>query len=52
MRFGAGAVKAHVVRGPALAELLAAGRQLADEVGERAVVRVLPGLRAQVRDQI
>ena len=50
--FGAGAVKAHVVRGPELAELLAARRQLADEIGQRSVIGVLAGLGAQVSDEI
>ena len=45
---GAGAVEADVVRGPADAELVAAGRELADEVGEAAVVGVAAGLGAQV----
>jgi Alcohol dehydrogenase GroES-like domain len=45
---GAGAVEAHVVRRPADAELVAAGRQLANEVRQLAVVRVGTGLGAQV----
>ena len=49
---GARAVKAHVVRRPAHAELLAARRQLADQVLEAAVIRVAPGLRAQRRHQL
>src|SRR3954451_15820049 len=39
-----GPVEAHVVRGPADAELVAARRELADEVLEVAVVGVAPGL--------
>ena len=42
--FCAGAVELHVVSGPADPELLTAGRQLADQVGETSVVRVAPGL--------
>ena len=49
---GARPVKAHVVRRPADAELVAARRQLADQVLEVAVVRVAPGLRAQRRDEL
>ena len=49
---GARAVEAHVVRRPADAERLAAGRQLADEVLEVAVVRIATGLRAQQRDKL
>jgi hypothetical protein len=49
---GAGAVEADVVRAPAGAELVAAGRELADEVGQTAVVRVASSLRAQVGDEI
>src|SRR4030081_1620356 len=41
-----GAVGADVVRAPQTAELLPAGRQLADEVLQTAVVRVTPGLGA------
>src|SRR3954452_11372464 len=49
---GAGAVEAHVVRCPAQAELVAAGGQLADEVGERPVVGIAAGLGAQVGDEL
>ena len=49
---GAGAVEAHVVRRPADAELVAARRQLADQVGQLAVVGVAAGLGAQVRDEL
>ena len=49
---GAGAVEAHVVRRPADAELVAARRQLADEVGELAVVGVAACLGAQVSDEL
>src|SRR3954454_19098198 len=45
-------VEADVVAGPVLAELVAAGRQLADEVGELAVVRVAAGGRAQRGDDV
>jgi hypothetical protein len=41
---GAGLVQAHVVRGPAGAELLAARGELADEVGQVAVVWVAAGI--------
>jgi hypothetical protein len=40
---GAGAVEAHVVRGPAGAELVAGGRELPDEVRQAAVVWVATG---------
>jgi hypothetical protein len=40
-------VEADVALCPVLAELVAAGRQLADEVGEVAVIRVAPGGGAQ-----
>ena len=49
---GAGLVGADVVRGPAGAERLAAGGELADEVGEVAVVRVAAGFGAQDRDGV
>jgi hypothetical protein len=45
-------VDADVVLGPVLAELVAAGRQLADEVGEVAVIRVVAGGRAQQPDHV
>jgi hypothetical protein len=45
-------VEADVVFGPVLAELLAAGRQLADEVGELSVVGVAAGGRAQDGDDV
>ena len=48
----AGLVVADVVGGPPLAERLAAGRQLADQVGERAVVRVAARFGAQGGDQV
>jgi 3-polyprenyl-4-hydroxybenzoate decarboxylase len=41
-------VESDVVFGPVLAKLLAAGRQLADEVSELAVVGVAAGRRAKV----
>jgi hypothetical protein len=40
------------VRGPTDAELVAAGGQLTDEVGEPAVVGIAAGLGAQVRDEL
>ena len=46
--FGAGAVGADVVGSPTAAEVVAAGGQLADEVLERLVVRVLPRCGSQV----
>ena len=49
---GAGLVGADVVRGPAGAEVLAARGELADEVGEVAVVRIASGLGAQHRDGV
>ncbi len=49
---GAGPVDAHVVRGPAGAELLAPSRELADEVRQIAVVGVPAGLRAQDGDRV
>ena len=49
---GARLVGADVVRGPADAEVLAARRELADEVGEVAVVRIAAGLGAQHRDGV
>ena len=45
----AGAVDPHVVRRPPGAELVAARRQLADEVGQPAVVRVSAGLGTEDR---
>ncbi len=50
--FEAGVVEADVVRGPARAEHLAAGRELADEVGETAVVGIAAGLGAQDGDGV
>lgn len=47
---GPGLVQPHVVRGPAGAELLAAGREFADEVGQLAVAGVAAGFGAQQRD--
>ena len=44
--FGSGSVEEHVVGGPAAAELVAAGGQLSDEVGEVAVVGVAAGFAA------
>jgi hypothetical protein len=41
---GAGLVQAHVVGGPACAELVAARRELADEVGQVVAVWVAAGL--------
>src|SRR2546421_5927569 len=49
---GAGLVVADVVRGPPGPKRVAAGRQLADEVGQGAVVGVAAGLRAQCRDEV
>ena len=49
---GAGAVELHVVRGPADTELVAAGRELADEVGEAFVVGVASGCGAQDGDGV
>ena len=43
----AGVVEAHVVGGPVGTECFAAGFELADKVGELAVVRVAPGCPAQ-----
>ena len=48
----AGAVEAHVVGRPPGPERLAAGRQLADEVGERLVVGVAARLGAQHGDDV
>ena len=45
--FAARTVEANVVAAPAAAEVLAARRQLADEIVHPPVVRVPPGLRAQ-----
>ena len=45
-------VEADVVAGPELAELVAAGRELADEVGEITVVGVAAGGRAQGGDDV
>ena len=50
--FGASAMKAHVVRGPELAEHFAARRQLADEVSQRAVMRFAPRFGAQMSDEV
>src|SRR6185369_6749743 len=47
-----GAVQAHVVSGPPVAELLAACGEFPDEVGERLVVGVAAGLRAQQLDGV
>ena len=44
------AMQAHVMGGPERGELLASGRELADEVGEVAVERISSDLRAQGRD--
>ena len=49
---GAGGVPADVVRGPQGAEPVAAGGQLADELGEYPVVGVAAGLGAQQRDAV
>jgi hypothetical protein len=49
--FDAGAVGADVVGTPATAELVAARGQLADQVVEALVVRVLPRRRAEVGDR-
>ena len=49
--FGAGSVQSHVVGGPPIAEGLAAGGQLADEVGQVAVVGLRP-LDAQHGDSV
>jgi pimeloyl-ACP methyl ester carboxylesterase len=48
----ASAVEADVVGGPPEAEVLVAGGQLADEVRQRLVVRVVPGLGAQHGDDV
>src|ERR1700722_9612023 len=48
--FDGGVVEADVVRGPADAELVALGGELADEVGEVPVVRVATGGPAQDGD--
>jgi hypothetical protein len=45
-------VDADVVRGPARAELLAASRELTDEVGKGAVVRVAAGLGTKDGDRV
>ena len=45
---GAGAVGADIVGAPAAAELVATGGELADQVVEALVVRVLPGRGTQV----
>ena len=47
-----GVVPADVVGGPERPEQLAARRQLTDEVGELAVVRVAAGFRAQDGDDV
>jgi hypothetical protein len=52
MRFGAGAVEADVVCGPEEPERVAAGDELADQVGEALVVRVRPGGGAQGRHDV
>src|ERR1700689_3818946 len=44
------AMQAHVMGGPERGELLASGRELADEVGEVAVERISSDLAAQGRD--
>ena len=49
---GAGAVELDVVRAPADAELVAAGGELADEVGEALVVGVAAGDGAQEADAV
>jgi hypothetical protein len=48
----AAGVDADVVRGPAAAELLAAGGELTDQDGEVPVVGVAAGFRAQDRDGV
>src|SRR3954469_12673194 len=48
----AGVVDAHVMRGPKGAERVRARRELSDEVGEVAVVRVAARLRAEARDDV
>src|SRR5579875_903585 len=48
----AGAVEPHVVRGPPGAEVVAAGGQLTDQVGQGLVVRAAPGLGAQHRHHV
>ena len=48
--FGAGPVQDHVVGGPPIAEGVAAGGQLADEVGQVAVVGVAAGFDAKHGD--
>ena len=45
-----GAVETHVVRGPPDTELLAAGGQLAHQIGQRLVVGVSAGFLPQDRD--
>jgi hypothetical protein len=50
--FGAGAVELDVVGGPADAELVAAGGELADEVGESAIVGVAAGFGAKDGDGV
>src|SRR5215218_10020483 len=45
-------VKAHVVGRPEAAELLASGREFADEIGERSVERVAAGLEPKERGDI
>jgi hypothetical protein len=49
---GPGLVVADVVRGPPGAERLAADRQLTDEIGQRAVMGVAAGHRAQGGDEV
>jgi len=49
-RLDAAAVVPHVVRCPPHAELRAPGRQLTDQIGQCAVVRVTAGLSAQAAD--
>ena len=48
----AGGVDLDVVGGPAATELIAAGRQLTDQIGEAPVVWVASGLGAQDGDRV
>ena len=50
--FDPGAVVAHVVLGPPVPERVAAGHELADQIGEPLVERILPRVAAQGRDDV
>ena len=48
----AGGVDLDIMRCPSTPELVAAGRQFTDQIGEAPVVRVAAGLGAQDRDRV